>query len=233
MDGPQGAVSAGREAVLGAVRRALRRDGADGGADAVTERLVRPRRNTVPARSGLDRAGQIALFVARAEKVETTVARVASKAGVPAAVAAYLKDRNLPAALKRAPDPALDPLPWDTAPMLEISVGVPDGSEATGLTAALAGVAETGTLVFESGSHHPSTLGFLPETHIVVLEAGQIVGPYEDVWDLLRARRGAGAMPRTVNMVTGPSRTGDIEQTILLGAHGPKRLHVVLVDGED
>ncbi len=81
-----------------------------------------------------------------------------------------------------------------------------------------------------SGPDHPSTLNFLPDTHIVVLASGRIVGTYEDGFALMRAR---GAMPRTLNFVTGPSRTADIEQTIQLGAHGPRRLHILVVDDPD
>ena len=96
-----------------------------------------------------------------------------------------------------------------------------------GVTGAVCGVAETGTLILTSGPDSPTTLNLLPDTHIVVLSTDSIVGSYEDGWDLLRAR---GELPRTVNMITGPSRTGDIEQTIQLGAHGPRRLHILLVD---
>ena len=80
-----------------------------------------------------------------------------------------------------------------------------------------------------SGPEHPVTLNLLPDTHIVVLREGDIVGGYEDVWARLRARYGKDRMPRTVNTITGPSRTGDIEQTIELGAHGPRRMHIVVV----
>ncbi len=95
-----------------------------------------------------------------------------------------------------------------------------------------AAVAETGTLMLASGPGTPTTLNFLPDTHIVVLRAGQIVASYEDGWDLIRARADGNpqTLPRTINMITGPSRTGDIEQRIQLGAHGPRRLHVVLVE---
>jgi len=96
----------------------------------------------------------------------------------------------------------------------------------TGLTTAFAAIAETGTLMLLSGPHGPTTLNFLPSTHVVVLFESQVTGAYEDAWDLLRA---LPDMPRTVNLITGPSRTGDIEQTIYLGAHGPLNLHVVLV----
>jgi L-lactate dehydrogenase complex protein LldG len=92
-----------------------------------------------------------------------------------------------------------------------------------------AGVAETGTLVLTSGQDNPTTLNFLPEVEIVVLTAADIAGDYETVWDRIRERYGRGTMPRTVNYVTGPSRSGDIEQTIILGAHGPRTLHIVVV----
>ena len=83
-----------------------------------------------------------------------------------------------------------------------------------------------------SGAAGPTTLNFLPENHIVVLKASQIVGPYEDAWDRVRAAEGEGRLPRTVNFITGPSRTGDIEQTLEMGAHGPRRLHIILVEDE-
>ena len=74
-------------------------------------------------------------------------------------------------------------------------------------------------------------LHFLPENHIVVINAYDIAGDYETV--LRDARRSDGTLPRTVNMITGPSRSGDIEQTLLLGAHGPRSLHIIVVEGEE
>jgi L-lactate dehydrogenase complex protein LldG len=62
---------------------------------------------------------------------------------------------------------------------------------------------------------------------MVVLLESRIVGPYEQAWDLLHSE--LGAMPRTVNFVTGPSRSGDIEQTLYMGAHGPLQVHILLV----
>ena len=102
-------------------------------------------------------------------------------------------------------------------------------AESAGLSwGAFAGVAETGTLIMRSGPNHPTTLNFLPDTHIVVIRKSQVVGTYEDAWDRLRE----GDMPRTVNLITGASRTGDIEQTIFMGAHGPRRMHIVLVEDD-
>ena len=222
-------MSAARDDILGGIRRALRRGPlpADKTAELV-ERVVAHRRNLVPARAAaLDRASRVDLFVTMAEEVQTTVARVSSEADIPAEVARYLAAENLPAELVAAPDPSLDTIPWDTRPLLHIRRGRAAAEDAVSLTPCLAAVAETGTLLLVSGADSPTTLNFLPDTHIVVLHAGQVVASYEDGWDLVREQQ---EWPRTVNLITGPSRTGDIEQRIQLGAHGPRRLHVVLVE---
>ena len=73
------------------------------------------------------------------------------------------------------------------------------------------------------------TVSLLPETHIAIVAASRLVAGMEDAWNLARAER--GELPRAVNFISGPSRTGDIEQTIVLGAHGPYRVHVVVVSG--
>ncbi|HZK90376.1 MAG TPA: lactate utilization protein [Stellaceae bacterium] len=223
-----------RDDVLGGIRRALGRGAlAEGAAGELDARVAAHRRNLIPARAAaLDPPARVDLFVAMAEAVQTTVARLASAAAVPGEVARYLAAENLPAELAMAPDPTLEALPWNERPLVQIRRGAATAGDAVSLTPCLAAVAETGTLMLVSGDHTPTTLNFLPDTHIVVLRAGQVVASYEDGWDLLRRRPGDGpaALPRTVNFITGPSRTGDIEQKIELGAHGPRRLHVILVD---
>ena len=226
-------MSSARDDILGGIRRALKRGTLpEAEIAALGERVAAHRRNLIPARAAaLDNAGRIELFVAMAEEVQTTVARIASDDGVPDEVARYLAAENLPAELVMAPDPALDTMPWGARPLLTIRRGRAEPGDAVSLTPCLAAIAETGTLMLASGAETPTTLNFLPDTHIVVLRAGQVVASYEDGWDLVRARAGGpgGAWPRTINLITGPSRTGDIEQRIQLGAHGPRRLHIVLV----
>ena len=227
-------MSASRDAILGGIRRAMGRGSVSAEtAAALDQHLKAHRRNLVPARAAaIDPAARIDLFVAMAEEVQTTVTRVASNAEVPAEVARYLAAENLPAELVMAPDPALDAIPWDERPLLQIRRGRAAANDAVSVTPCLAAIAETGTLMLVSGETTPTTLNFLPDTHIVVVRAGQVVAGYEDGWDLLRARCGdsPAALPRTVNFITGPSRTGDIEQRIQLGAHGPRRLHIILID---
>ena len=217
-----------RDDILGGIRRALRRGPLPAAAQTeLAERVARHARNLVPARAAaLDAAARIDLFVAMAEEVQATVARVDSEGDIPAEVVRYLAAENLPAELVMAPDPALDGVPWEARPLLRIRRGRAEPGDTVSLTPCLAAVAETGTLMLVSGAETPTTLNFLPDTHVVVVRAGQVVVSYEEGWDLIRSR---GAMPRTVNFITGPSRTGDIEQRIQLGAHGPRRLHIVLV----
>ena len=220
-----------REAILGALRRNLKRDADEGrGAAAVAGRLSAPPENPIPQRGRRDRAGRIDLFADYAAAADATVARVASAGDVPAAVAGFLQTHNLPATLVRAPDADLDAIPWADRPTLTLEARRAEEPDAVSVTAAFGGVAETGTLVLVSGEDSPTTLNFLPENHIVVLWADRISGDYEAQWSALRERYGARALPRTVNLVTGPSRSADIEQTIQLGAHGPRRLHIVIVD---
>ena len=223
----------GREAILGSIRRSLGRGPLDEAARAALDRrLASPEPNLVPARAALPQDERVALFVAMAEAVSATVDRVSGPGDVPAAVADYLAGQNLPPSLVMAPDPALDAYPWGERPLLAIRRGRAEEADQVAVTGAVMGFAETGTLMMASGPDHPSTLNFLPETHVVVLPASRIKGAYEEGWAHLRTEGedDAGFMPRTVNLVTGPSRTGDIEQTIALGAHGPRRLHIVIVE---
>ena len=226
-------MSQARDAILAGIRRSLGRGRLGAGDEAqLHARLAAHRRNLVPLRATeLDHRGRIDLFVAMAEEVQATIARVDSLAEVPEAVVSYLAAENLPAELVLAPDPSLEVIPWDARPLLQLRRGRAEADDAVSLTPCFAAVAETGTLMLISGSATPTTLNFLPDTHIVVVRAAQIVATYEDGWDRLRA--GEARLPRAVNFITGPSRTGDIEQRIVLGAHGPRRLHIILVDDRE
>lgn len=220
---------ASRDTILNRLRGAVQREGDEASARSTVEaRLKGHPRGTIPARSKVHRGALLDLFVEQAVAVDATAERVSSPDDVPAAVARYLRDRNLPTDVRMAPDSSLDGFPWDRAPMLKIGYGKAEPADQVTVTGAFAGIAESGTLMLLSGPESPTTLNFLPDTHIVVLKAEEMVGAYEEAWDRLRT---TGRMPRAVNFITGPSRSGDIEQTLHLGAHGPRRLHIVLVEG--
>lgn len=219
-----------REAILGRVRRSLGVSGTDATRlSAVDHRLADHAVNVIPARGQLPDAERVALFVRKAGDVFASVARLDSREDIPSAVAEYLRSRNLPQVIRRGEDPRLASLPWEREAQLAVTVGPSAGKDLVGLSHADAGVAETGTVVLTSGTANPTTLNFLPDHHIVVVDGSTVAGDYETVWADLRRRFGAGLMPRTVNLVTGPSRSADIEETLLLGAHGPRSLHILVV----
>jgi L-lactate dehydrogenase complex protein LldG len=221
-----------RDAILARIRSSLNVDASDIGRRAVvSDRLQRPDRGLIPTRGQLDHAARVDLFQAMAEKVSATVTRVTSAADIPAAIANFLRAKNLPQRIRHGEDPLITGLDWASQPQMTVTTGPSDGSDLASVSHAFGAVAESGTLVLTSGRDNPTTLNFLPEYHVVVVEASDIAGDYETIWNRVRAAYGKGTMPRTVNMVTGPSRSGDIEQTLLLGAHGPRSLHIVIVDG--
>jgi L-lactate dehydrogenase complex protein LldG len=226
-----------RDAILGAIRRGLGRGPLPADQAAMlAARLERHPWHLIPARSRVPHTERLALFVRNVEKEFGTVERVPDAAAVPAAVADYLAAQNLPARLVRAPHPELDAMPWSARPLLAVEARAAGPEDAVSVQHAFAGIAETGTLMLPSGPERPTTLNLLPDTAIVVLRASRVVGAYEEAFALLRAERrdasSGGFMPRNVMLVTGPSRSADIEQTLELGAHGPRRLHVVLIEDE-
>ena len=218
-----------RSQILDGIRRSLHRGELAGDARAaVDQRLAAPPPGPSVARAQLPQPEKVALFCQWAEANNATVARV-SALDVPAEVTGYLARNNLPASAAMAPSSQLDGYDWASQKMLSLRRGRAEAGDHVSITGAFAGIAETGTLVMTSGPEHPVSLNLLPDTHVVVLREADIVSGYEDVWARLRARYGKNAMPRTVNTITGPSRTGDIEQAMELGAHGPRRMHIVVV----
>lgn len=226
-----------KDAILGAIRRGLKRGPLPADQQAMLGgRLATHPRHLIPARSRLPRPDQVALFIHNVEKEFGTVERVPDLAAIPAALSGYLAAQNLPSRFVMAPHPELRAIPWASRPLLEFEQRRAEGTDQVSLQHGYAAVAETGTLMLPSAPERPTTLNLLVETEIVVLRASRIVGPYEEAWDLLRAEgkdaRSGGFMPRNIMFVTGPSRSADIEQTLELGAHGPRRLHILLVDDD-
>jgi L-lactate dehydrogenase complex protein LldG len=230
MEGAEGRTMSTRDHVLASIRRSLGVTGREAPRrKTVSDRIAGHPSGVVPARAALPRPERVALFMSMVKAAAGSVERLAAPDDVPAAIATFLRAHNLPPMLRRGDDQRLASLPWERAGTLEVTTGRSDGHQLASVSHAFAGVAETGTLVLTSGKDNPTTLNFLPDNHIVVIAANDIAGDYETVWQRLREVHGAGILPRTVNMITGPSRSADIEQTLILGAHGPRRLHVIVV----
>jgi L-lactate dehydrogenase complex protein LldG len=172
-------------------------------------------------------------FVARATDMESTVEALPDRAAIPAVVARYIDALVLPAELEMQRSksgvcwPEFSDLDWRAAG-LTIEPRPTTGRDRLGITGTFCAVAETGTLVFLAGAQTPTASALLVDTHIAVIRRDRIVPGMEEAFALIR--REQGRLPRAVNFISGPSRTGDIEQTIVLGAHGPFRVHVLVLD---
>lgn len=208
-------MSDARTAILGQIRHALGRDALDA-ASAVRLDARRPAHTRIAIADDL-----VQRFIAKFESRSGSVARIADLSALPAAVEAYRIEHEIPA--RAAVAQPLAGLDWS----FPHHPGPCGKDEVLSVTPCLAGIAEMGSVMLASGPDSPTTLNFVPDYHVVVLHVWQIVRHYEDAWALLRSRQ---TMPRTVNIISGPSRTGDVELIIQLGAHGPRRVHVILVD---
>ena len=219
-----------RALVLSRIRAGLGVAGRDRAREAaVEERLRAHPRGTIPARAHAEREALFEPMTTMLAAQGAEVTRAATPEDAVRAVAEDLRNHNLPSRLRMGADAQLAALPWGVMPGVELVFGPANGEDRAGLSRAVAAAAETGTLVLVSGTDNPTTVAFLPETHFILIRAGDVVGSYEEAFDRLRAIYGEGVLPRTVNLISGPSRTADIEQTIVRGAHGPKRLHVVIL----
>jgi L-lactate dehydrogenase complex protein LldG len=209
-----------REEILNRVRSGVGKADFAARRTAAQASLTEQKRGPQPVLAG----GLVERFQRKAESLASTVVKVADTAQVPAAVATYLEQGALGSAAVITPE--LAGLAWAES-ALSVRAGGAIDTDQVGISGCFCAVAETGTLMLLSGPDTPATVSLLPETHIAVVPTSRIVATMEDAFALLRAE--CGTVPRAINFISGPSRTGDIEQTIVLGAHGPCRVHIVLV----
>jgi L-lactate dehydrogenase complex protein LldG len=178
-------------------------------------------------------ADLVTRFMQRAVDMASTVERIGAASEIPAAVARYVDALALPANLAEQRThagvcwPEFAQLDWAGAG-LAMEPRPTVGDDRLGITGCFCAIAETGTLVMISGSDAPTATTLLPATHVAVVRSARIVSGMEEAFALVRAER--APFPRAVNLISGPSRTGDIEQTIVLGAHGPFRVHILVLD---
>lgn len=199
---------------------------------ARAEILTRIRDRRVPAHAEAPSAAAprarmgddpVAAFAARAEAAAAEVRMLASADDIPAAIAEVLRARNLAARVCVPPDPELAALA--RSDVLEC-MNDPPGPDDAALAVASCAIAETGTLAYPCAPARPASWHFRAGLEIAILSRSNILPDLESVLERIA---GAGALPSTLNLVTGPSRTGDIEQTLELGAHGPKGLVILVV----
>ena len=150
-----------------------------------------------------------------------------SEAHFAAQLAAYLKEQQIERLFA-----------WEPAVQaVLLAAGVPFVADETdflphadaGLTTCEALVARTGSLLVAAATAAGRRLSIYPDQHLVLARTGQVVAEIGDALRAVQARYGP-QMPSMVSLTTGPSRTADIEKTLVLGAHGPRRLVLFLLD---
>ena len=189
---------------------------------AIRDRRVKTAPRPPPYRAPAP-ADLVDIFSERARLANAEVRVVETEADVPQAIAELLRSKNLPAVVHMPPSSAS--LAWETASGLTLTHLAP-GPDDAAVAAAPFGIAETGTLAYAAGANTPASWHFLAGFEIAVLRAANIVPHLETAIAQMKKQ---GALASTINFVTGPSRTGDIEQTLELGAHGPKALAILVV----
>lgn len=225
-----------RDAIIGKLSRALgpdaqSRSNREGAVAEWRERgkagpTLRPER---ASRRGEERRKQ---FKEEATRARSEVLEVASLDALPRALADYLRGKNAGGPVRIAPHPDLGDLDWTSAGLDDVKTGRAEPDDAVSVSVAASAAAETGSVAFVGGPESPTTLHVLPLHHVSVVYASRIEAGYEDALAAARTMHGpdTGGMPRHLNVITGPSRTADIEQTLLMGAHGPQNEVVVIVD---
>jgi L-lactate dehydrogenase complex protein LldG len=216
-------INSSRDKILSSIRQKLAIHNPLRLRDTVLSRLSNPVRNTIPARSNLPDSELTTLFISQAENAGATVITITAD-GLEQSLQHYCHLRTIKK-IKIASSPLLQKINWQNQ-AIECHTGPANIDDTVSITECFSAVAETGTLVLISGKESPTTLNFLTEIHIVVVLQKNIVASYEDAWDRVRE---LSQLPRCINLITGPSRTGDIEQKILVGAHGPRELQIFLV----
>ncbi|MCC7250800.1 LUD domain-containing protein [Hyphomicrobium sp.] len=186
---------------------------------ALGERMARPPIGPRPQLTD----DPVSRLVAKTQANLFSVERIASLQMLVPAVRALLPETAVP---DISVAPALKHLGWPSD--WSINFGPGRRTENLSVTMAIAGIAETGSVVLRSDPASPTTLNFLPDVHVIVLRTEDVVPYPEDVWARLRSK--GGDWPRTVNIVAGPSRTADVGGIIVRPAHGPKSVHLILCE---
>lgn len=215
-------MSNARETILARIRQTLQREEKTSSEVLAKSPLRQPTCGPQPNWEEDD----IVRFIAKLEGVAGTIDRVEASNSIVSAVTAYLQNHDIPLDLVVARSDLLNRVTWPDS--FQVEQRKATGEDVTVLTEAYAGVAETGSLVLLSGADSPTSLNFLPDNYLCILHRENLVRHIEDVWQ--RLRQDHTGLPRAINFITGPSRTADVEQTIQLGAHGPRRLHVILFE---
>ena len=189
------------------------------------EALPHPGVAPLPKQASLKGGERIKRFIKQAQAQYASTAELPSFADLPKHLEEWLRASNLPRGLVVAP--ILSHLDWGS----DIKIGVPSLDDMVGVSLAVSGSAETGSVMMLADEATPTSLNFVPDVEVICISKEDIEAGLEGCGERLRQwKQDKKSMPRAVNFITGPSRTADIEATMVLGAHGPRRLYVVIIN---
>ncbi len=210
--------SSARDEILGRIRNSTRTEKNKSNIEDAQTSMKTMESATINFAAGPDK------FIAKLNEVKATVSVISSRMELVREVHEYVARHQEKPTITLANEPELTSLDWSES---SITTDYEPHSISVSVTSACYGIEETGTLILYSSPTSPTGMNFLPDYHIVTLDTSNIVVSMDDVWCGLR--KNEQAIPRSINMITGPSKTADIEQDIQFGAHGPKFLHVILI----
>ncbi len=204
-----------REAILGKIRSTINKNKIN-----ITNRELNQE-----MKKEINFASKTDLFISKLEKVGATVKVIKNESELVKEVNRYVVEKQIKSTITVPEHSNLNDLDWED---VNVDSQLDPRAISVSVTRAWMGIEETGTLVLKSAIDSPTSLNFLPDHHLVVINSKKIVKTMEDVF--VELRKNIDEIPRTINLITGPSRTADIEQEIQIGAHGPRCLHVVIID---
>ncbi len=212
-------MTSARAKIFGAISRALGPHDNRAAIARLKDRPAGPR----PMRAQGSPQDLLARFEAEVTRASAELISIGDPKGVPDAIRSFAMANQIDGPIRVAP--ALRHLDWGSTGH-NVMFDKADLSVYLGVSRGFAGIAETGTVVLASSADDPMLLAFVAEVHVIVLSRADIMGSLEEAL----AKVTMDGVPRSVSMVSGPSRTGDIEMTLQYGAHGPKRLAILLTD---
>lgn len=203
---------------------------------AIMDQLEERVRHTLAA-SRRSHSAMLSRFVTEAQRVGVHVQEVAGLQEAGASIAALAKAKGV--ALCQTTDPDLAKALHLESALAEAGIGLRAGPTpetllraGIGITRAVFGVAETGSLLVHLDEVDERLLTMLSELHVALLHRDAVVDSLEEGLLLTRSlvlRSCVQGRPSYISWVTGPSRTADIERVLTIGVHGPKELHIFLL----
>jgi L-lactate dehydrogenase complex protein LldG len=168
------------------------------------------------------------VFLGKLTANGATTEKVSDRSAAVQAIAAEISRRQPQRRFVTGHDPRLAAMPWRDAGLLP-RFGAASADDRVAVSYARCGIAETGTLCLWVDRNNPALNNLLCEHHIVLVDGSTLRESLDSVWDE-RELREPGAGPRGIMLVAGPSSTADIAMELVLGAHGPRSLHVILLE---